>query len=108
MADLNMMIIRRKKRLKKQRNRMKNYTEFLNESDVNENFPGVGETVNAKDINSDMKSYFNRTNRKLEITTKDNKKSNGSVNKFYNDLIFATKEKWDIPVKDILKVKILE
>lgn len=80
----------------------------IDESAVNENFPGVGETVDAKDINSDMKSYFNRTNRKLEITTKDNKKSNGSVNKFYNDLIFATKEKWDIPVKDILKVKILE
>lgn len=77
-------------------------------SGINENFPGVGETVDAKDINSDMKSYFNRTNRKLEITTKDNKKANGSVNKFYNDLIFATKEKWDIPVKDILKVKILE
>ena len=77
-------------------------------SRINENFPGVGETVDAKDINSDMKSYFNRTNRKLEITTKDNKKANGSVNKFYNDLIFATKEKWDIPVKDILKVKILE
>ena len=77
-------------------------------SRINENFPGVGETVDAKDINYDMKSYFNRTNRKLEITTKDNKKANGTVNKFYNDLIFATKEKWDIPVKDILKVKILE
>jgi hypothetical protein len=82
--------------------------QSIEESAVNENFPGVGETVDAKDINSDMKSYFSRTHRKLEITTKDNKKAEGGVNKFYNDLIFVTKEKWDIPVKDILNVKILE
>ena len=71
-------------------------------------FPDYGETVDAKDIDYDMKSYFNRTNKKLVITTKDNKKSNGSVTKFYNDLIFVTKEKHDIPLKDIRNVKILE
>jgi hypothetical protein len=71
-------------------------------------FPDYGETVNGKDIDYDMKSYFNRTNKKLIITTKDKKKHKGSVTKHYNDLIFVAEDKFDIPVKDILTVKILE
>jgi|GEM_PF-3546715 len=72
-------------------------------------FPDVGETIKGSDIDYDMKDYFNRTNKKLIITTKDNKiHTGGSVTKFYNDLIFVAKDKFDIPVKDILKVKILK
>jgi hypothetical protein len=71
-------------------------------------FPDYGETVNGKDIDYDMKSYFNRTNKKLIITTKDKKKHKGSVTKHYNDLIFVAEDKFDIPLKDILSVKILE
>ena len=72
-------------------------------------FPDVGETVKGSDIDYDMKNYFNRTNKELIITTKDNKvHTGGSCSKFYNDLIFIAKDKWDIPVKDILKVKILK
>jgi len=72
-------------------------------------FPDVGETIKGSDIDYDMKDYFNRTNKKLIITTKDNKiHTGGSVGKFYNDLIFIAKDKFDIPVKDILKVKILK
>jgi hypothetical protein len=72
-------------------------------------FPDYGETVNGQDIDYDMKDYFNRTNKKLLITTKDKKQHiNGAVTKFYNDLIFVAKDKHDIPVKDILKVEILK
>ena len=72
-------------------------------------FPDVGETIKGSDIDYDMKDYFNRTNKKLIITTKDNKiHTGGSVTKFYNDLIFVAKDKFDIPVRDILKVKILK
>lgn len=71
-------------------------------------FPDVGETVKGSDIDYDIKDYFNRTNKRLLIITKDNKVHTGSVSKFYNDLIFIAKDKFDIPVKDILKVKILK
>ena len=72
-------------------------------------FPDVGETIKGSDIDYDMKDYFNRTNKKLIITTKDNKiHTGGSVGKFYNDLIFIAKDKFDIPIRDILKVKILK
>jgi hypothetical protein len=72
-------------------------------------FPDYGETVKGEDIDYDMKDYFNRTNKKLLITTKDKKQhTNGAVTKFYNDLIFVAKDKHDIPVKDILKVEILK
>jgi hypothetical protein len=71
-------------------------------------FPDYGEIVDAKDIDYDMISYFHRTNKKLLITTKDKKVSKGGVTKFYNDLIFTSNEKFDIPKKDILKVEILK
>jgi hypothetical protein len=70
-------------------------------------FPDYG-IVDAKDIDYDMISYFHRTNKKLLITTKDKKVSKGGVTKFYNDLIFTSNEKFDIPKKDILKVEILK
>ena len=80
----------------------------LFESFINENFPGVGEVVDIKNIDNEMKDYFNRTNKVLAITTKDKKSHEGTVTKFYNDLIFVSKDAWDIPLKDILSVKILE
>jgi hypothetical protein len=77
--------------------------------DYGGDFPDYGETVSGEDIDYDMKDYFNRTNKKLLITTKDKKQHiNGAVTKFYNDLIFVAKDKHDIPVKDILKVEILK
>lgn len=45
----------------------------LNESVVNEDFPGKGETVKAKDLNHEMLDYFNRMNISLSINTKSKK-----------------------------------
>ena len=73
--------------------------------DLNENFPGPGETVLAKDIDYDMLDYFNRTNKKLSIDTKTKKGIHGSVGKMYNDLVFNGDS---INKKDIVQVKILE
>ena len=73
--------------------------------DLNEDFPGPGETVLAKDIDYDMLDYFNRTNKKLSIDTKTKKGIHGSVGKMYNDLVFNGDS---INKKDIIQVKILE
>ena len=73
--------------------------------DLDENFPGPGETVLAKDLDYDMLDYFNRTNKKLSIDTKTKKGIYGSVGKMYNDLVFNGDS---INKKDIVQVKILE
>lgn len=72
---------------------------------TNENFPGPGEIVDAKDLDYDMLDYFNRMNIKLSIDTKTKKGIRGSVGKMYNDLVFNGDT---IDKKDILQVKILE
>ena len=77
---------------------------YVGES-LNEDFPGPGETVNAKDLDYDMLDYFNRTNKKLLINTKTKKGIEGSVGKMYGDLVFNGD---DINIKDIVSVKILE
>lgn len=97
------------------------FTDFLSESKesdslakeidnavkkaVTENFPGPGETVDAKDLDNDMLDYFNRTNKVLSIDTKSKKGIKGSVGKMYNDLVFNGDT---INKKDIVRVKILE
>jgi len=72
---------------------------------TNENFPGPGEIVGAKDLDYDMLSYFNRMNKKLSIDTKTKKGINGSVAKMYGNFVFNGDT---IDKKDILQVKILE
>ena len=72
---------------------------------LDENFPGPGETVDAKDLDYDMLDYFNRTNKVLSIDTKSKKGIKGSVGKMYNDLVFNGDS---IAKKDIVRVKILE
>jgi hypothetical protein len=84
---------------------IKSYSEFVNESKLNENFPGPGETVNAKDLDYDMLDYFNRTNKMLSIDTKTKKGIKGSVGKMFGDLVFNGDS---INKKDIVCVKILE
>ena len=76
----------------------------VNES-LDENFPGPGETVDAKDLDYDMLDYFSRTNKVLSIDTKSKKGIKGSVGKMYNDLVFNGDS---IAKKDIVRVKILE
>lgn len=72
---------------------------------LDENFPGPGETVNAKDLNYSMLDYFARTNKVLSIDTKSKKGIKGSVGKMYGDLVFNGD---DINIKDIVRVKIIE
>jgi hypothetical protein len=82
--------------------------EGVNESVIKEytkNFPGPGETVDAKDLDYDMLDYFSRTNKVLSIDTKSKKGIKGSVGKMYNDLVFNGDS---IAKKDIVRVKILE
>lgn len=78
---------------------------LTNKAAVTENFPGPGETVDAKDLDNDMLDYFNRTNKVLSIDTKSKKGIKGSVGKMYNDLVFNGDT---INKKDIVRVKILE
>ena len=77
----------------------------LSESVVNEDFPGKGETVKAKDLNHEMLDYFNRMNISLSINTKSKKNIKGSVGTMFNDLVFNG---GDIDKNDIVSVKIIE
>ena len=78
---------------------------LFSESVVNEDFPGKGKTVKAKDLNHEMLDYFNRMNISLSINTKSKKNIKGSVGTMFNDLVFNG---GDIDKKDIVSVKILE
>ena len=78
--------------------------ERLFSESINEDFPGKGETVKAKDLNYDILDYFNRMNISLSINTKSKKNIKGSVGKMFNDLVFNG---GDIDKKDILSVKIV-
>lgn len=81
-----------------------NRNHFQTES-LDENFPGPGETVDAKDLDYDMLDYFSRTNKILLIDTKSKKGIKGGVGKMYGDLVFNGDS---IAKKDIVRVKILE
>ena len=73
--------------------------------EVNGDFPGIGETVKAKDLNYEMLDYFNRMNISLSINTKSKNNIKGSVGTMFNDLVFNG---GDIDKKDIVSVKIIE
>jgi hypothetical protein len=79
---------------------------------LTENFPGKGEVVSAKDIDSKMMDYFDRTNIKLEVTPISGKKYNASVGKQFGDIFFfgvgvPDKSTWQLQLKQIKSVKIL-
>ena len=79
---------------------------------VNENFPGKGAIVLAKDIDSDMMDYFDRSNAKLEVTPTSGKKYSASVGTQFGDIFFfgdgaPDKATWSLQLKEIKSVKIL-
>ena len=82
-----------------------NLREGKTDNVINEDFPGPGETVLAKDITPSVLDYFDRTNKKLLIDTKTKKGIKGEVGRMYNDLVFNGDT---IQLKDIIQVKILE
>lgn len=69
---------------------------IINESD----FPEIGKTINAADLDYDTVDYFNRTNRKLIVTLKNGEKVESTVGLFYQNLIFHGKFPEDIQNKD--------
>ena len=84
----------------------------LFEQFLNENFPGKGAVVLAKDIDYDMMDYFDRTNVKLEVTPISGKKYSASVGQQFGDTFFLgagapDKATWKSQLKEIKSVKIL-
>ena len=84
----------------------------LFEEFINENFPGKGAVVLAKDINDDMMDYFDRSNAKLEVTPTSGKKYSASVGPQFGDIFFhgegaPDKATWRLQLKEIKSVKIL-
>jgi hypothetical protein len=79
---------------------------------LNENFPGKGAVVLAKDIDYDMMDYFDRMNIKLEVTPISGKKYSATVGQqFGNTLFFGVgapdKATWQLQLKQIKSVKIV-
>jgi hypothetical protein len=79
---------------------------------INENLPGKGAVVLAKDIDSKMMDYFDRTNVKLEVTPISGKKYSASVGQQFGDIFFfgvgaPDKATWQLQLKQIKSVKVL-
>jgi hypothetical protein len=79
---------------------------------LNEDFPGKGAVVLAKDIDYKMMDYFDRTNVKLEVTPTSGKKYSASVGPQFGDIFFhgvgaPDKATWKLQLKQIKSVKIL-
>jgi hypothetical protein len=79
---------------------------------LNENFPGKGAVVLAKDIDYNMIDYFDRMNIKLEVTPISGKKYSATVGQqFGNTLFFGVgapdKATWQLQLKQIKSVKIV-
>ena len=79
---------------------------------LNENFPGKGAVVLAKDIDYNMMDYFDRMNIKLEVTPISGKKYSATVGQqFGNTLFFGVgapdKATWQLQLKQIKSVKIV-
>jgi hypothetical protein len=79
---------------------------------LNESLPGKGAIVLAKDIDSKMMDYFDRTNVKLEVTPISGKKYSASVGPQFGDIFFhgdgaPDKANWQLQLKQIKSVKIL-
>jgi hypothetical protein len=69
------------------------YNKYLqNNPLLKENdFPSIGEILNAADIDYDMMDYLDRTNKQLIVTLKNGDKVKSTVGKLYNDLVFFGK-----------------
>jgi hypothetical protein len=79
---------------------------------LNENFPGKGAVVLAKDIDYDMMDYFDRMNIKLEVTPISGKKYSASVGQQFGNTLFSgvgapDKATWQLQLKQIKSVKIV-
>ena len=75
---------------------------------ANGKYPYIGDTINISDIDYDMMSYFDRTNRLLLVTMNNGCELKTSVGKFYDDLVFHGKFPSNLNKKDISFVKIIE
>jgi hypothetical protein len=85
---------------------------YVKEVKLNENFPGKGAVVLAKDIDYDMMDYFDRMNIKLEVTPISGKKYTASVGPQFGDIFFSgvgapDKASWQLQLKQIKSVKII-
>jgi hypothetical protein len=86
--------------------KVKNFKQFVNEQVSNE-YHNIGDTINISDIDYDIMSYFDRTNRKLLVTMNNGEEFETSVGKFYNDLVFHGKFPSNLDKKDISFIKII-
>jgi hypothetical protein len=78
-------------------------------------FPNEGEIVLPKDVDYDMMSFFDRTNKALLITLKNGKKVKASVGKFYNDIIFhgdlpkqIKNSHYNLQLKEFEKIEVID
>ena len=79
---------------------------------LNENFPGKGAVVLAKDIDYKIMDYFDRMNIKLEVTPISGKKYSASVGPIFGEIFFhglgaPNKSSWQLQLKQIKSVKIV-
>jgi hypothetical protein len=79
---------------------------------LNENFPGKGAVVLAKDIDYNMMDYFDRMNIKLEVTPISGKKYSATVGQQFGNTLFSgvgapDKATWQLQLKQIKSVKIV-
>lgn len=76
---------------------------------MNENneYPNISDTIHISNIDYDIMSYFDRTNRQLLVTLNNGKQLETSVGKCYNELIFHSKFPMNLDKKDIALVKII-
>jgi hypothetical protein len=79
---------------------------------LNENFPGKGAVVLAKDIYYNMMDYFDRMNIKLEVTPISGKKYSATVGQQFGNTLFSgvgapDKATWQLQLKQIKSVKIV-
>ena len=79
---------------------------------LNENFPGKGAVVLAKDIDYNMIDYFDRMNIKLEVTPISGKKYSATVGQQFGNTLFSgvgapDKATWQLQLKQIKSVKIV-
>lgn len=78
-----------------------------NNKQVSNDYPNIEETIHISNIDYDIMSYFDRTNRKLLVTMNNGEELEASVSKFYNDLVFHSKFPINLDKKDISLVKII-
>lgn len=77
-------------------NRMQKLAGILKEND----FPEIGQTIKAADLDYDTVDYFSRTHRKLIVTLKTGEKVESTVGKLYKNPVFHGEFPKDIQNKD--------